>query len=196
MRSTVRLAASTASRSAPTFRARPSGLGRRRLKIGRGSCQLPHLSDRRLKGFLEAEGLAAQPHQAAAARSTAWPRAARRSPTPCAMPPMSSRRHDGHGRDAARDDLPAARPCLHFEFYTDLDYGYQGELIITREHHAKDPADAAARSIRALREGLTRSSAARPQGACRCRLRPFDTPKRRGHRHCGRNAVEAYRPAA
>jgi UPF0271 protein len=43
------------------------------------------------------------------------------------------------------------------EFYTDLDYGDQGELVITREHHAVEPTEAAARSVRALREGLTRS---------------------------------------
>jgi UPF0271 protein len=43
------------------------------------------------------------------------------------------------------------------EFYTDLDYGDQGELVITREHHAVEPAEAAARSVRAIREGLARS---------------------------------------
>ena len=43
------------------------------------------------------------------------------------------------------------------EFYTDLDYGDQGELVITREHHAVEPTEAAARSVRALREGLTRT---------------------------------------
>src|SRR5207248_2751016 len=43
------------------------------------------------------------------------------------------------------------------EFYTDLDYADDGALIITREHEAKDPDDAAARSVRAIKEGKVRS---------------------------------------
>jgi UPF0271 protein len=43
------------------------------------------------------------------------------------------------------------------EFYTDLDYNDDGSLIITREHEARDPEEAAARSLRAIREGKTRS---------------------------------------
>jgi UPF0271 protein len=43
------------------------------------------------------------------------------------------------------------------EYYTDLDYGDDGQLVITREHHAVDPEQAAARCVRAIREGLTRS---------------------------------------
>ena len=38
------------------------------------------------------------------------------------------------------------------EFYADLDYGDDGALIITRVHDAKDPAAAAARSLRAVEE--------------------------------------------
>ncbi len=45
------------------------------------------------------------------------------------------------------------------EYYADLDYNAEGGLIITREHEAKDPTDAAARSLRALMEGKTRSVA-------------------------------------
>jgi UPF0271 protein len=43
------------------------------------------------------------------------------------------------------------------EFYTDLDYNDDGSLIITREHEAKDPKEAAARSLRAIKEGKTKS---------------------------------------
>jgi lactam utilization protein B len=43
------------------------------------------------------------------------------------------------------------------EFYTDLSYSDEGHLLITREHAPVDPADTAARSLRAIREGLTRS---------------------------------------
>jgi UPF0271 protein len=43
------------------------------------------------------------------------------------------------------------------EFYTDLDYADDGSLIITREHGAKDPEEAARRSVRAIKEGKVRS---------------------------------------
>jgi len=43
------------------------------------------------------------------------------------------------------------------EFYTDLDYADDGSLIITREHDAKDPVEAASRSVRAIKEGKTKS---------------------------------------
>jgi UPF0271 protein len=43
------------------------------------------------------------------------------------------------------------------EFYTDLDYNDDGGLIITREHDMKNPAEAAAKSVRAIREGKVRS---------------------------------------
>ena len=45
------------------------------------------------------------------------------------------------------------------EYYADLDYNAEGGLIITREHDAKDPTEAAARCLRALTEGKTRTVA-------------------------------------
>jgi UPF0271 protein len=45
------------------------------------------------------------------------------------------------------------------EYYADLDYSAEGGLIITREHDAKDPTDAAVRCLRALTEGKTRTVA-------------------------------------
>lgn len=39
------------------------------------------------------------------------------------------------------------------EFYADLDYSAAGGLVITREHRAVDPEAAAARCVRAIREG-------------------------------------------
>ena len=39
------------------------------------------------------------------------------------------------------------------EFYADLDYGPDGHLVITREHHAVDPTQAAERVLRAMRDG-------------------------------------------
>ncbi|RMD61446.1 MAG: 5-oxoprolinase subunit PxpA [Alphaproteobacteria bacterium] len=43
------------------------------------------------------------------------------------------------------------------EFYADLDYADDGSLIITREHAPVDPAVAASRCLRALKEGKTTS---------------------------------------
>lgn len=43
------------------------------------------------------------------------------------------------------------------EYYTDLDYRDDGSLIITREHVAYDPALAAERSVRVVREGVATS---------------------------------------
>jgi UPF0271 protein len=43
------------------------------------------------------------------------------------------------------------------EYYADLDYADDGGLIITREHHAVDPRQAADRARRAVEEGKTES---------------------------------------
>ncbi|KQT28431.1 MULTISPECIES: 5-oxoprolinase subunit PxpA [unclassified Bradyrhizobium] len=43
------------------------------------------------------------------------------------------------------------------EFYADLDYDDQGRQIITKHHHAVDPAAVAAKVLRAVKEGLTTS---------------------------------------
>jgi UPF0271 protein len=45
------------------------------------------------------------------------------------------------------------------EFYADLEYDEKGGLIITREHHAVDPRQAAERSLRAVKEGKAKSIA-------------------------------------
>ena len=47
------------------------------------------------------------------------------------------------------------------EFYADLDYDDGGNLIITREHAAVDAEAAAARTLRAIREGKVRSISGR-----------------------------------
>lgn len=41
------------------------------------------------------------------------------------------------------------------EYYADLDYGDNGFVVITREHHAIDPKAAAERCARAVKEGVT-----------------------------------------
>lgn len=45
------------------------------------------------------------------------------------------------------------------EFFADLDYGADGGLLITREHAAVDPAEAAAKCVRAIKEGVVRTVA-------------------------------------
>jgi UPF0271 protein len=43
------------------------------------------------------------------------------------------------------------------EYYTDLDYADDGSLVITREHVAYDPEEAARRAVRAVTEGVATS---------------------------------------
>jgi len=43
------------------------------------------------------------------------------------------------------------------EYYADLDYNDNGGIIITREHSAVDPREAAARCLRAVQDGKTKS---------------------------------------
>ena len=43
------------------------------------------------------------------------------------------------------------------EYYTDLDYTDDGKLIITREHGARDPVEAAQRAVRVAQEGIATS---------------------------------------
>jgi UPF0271 protein len=43
------------------------------------------------------------------------------------------------------------------EYYADLEYDDEGRLIITQVHEAVDPAIAAERCLRAIREGLTQT---------------------------------------
>jgi 5-oxoprolinase (ATP-hydrolysing) subunit A len=50
---------------------------------------------------------------------------------------------------------PARGIAFLAEYYADLDYDDEGRLIITQVHDAVDPALAAERCLRAIREGLT-----------------------------------------
>lgn len=60
--------------------------------------------------------------------------------------------------DTVHEQVWGARPQGFIaEYYTDLDYRPDGSLIITREHVAYDPADAAKRSVRAVRDHVATS---------------------------------------
>src|ERR1700720_2493647 len=136
------------------------GFGRREMKIDRdelANCLLYQIGA--LKAFLDAEGVALnhiKPHGAL------YGMAARMEDVAEAVADTA---------DIYKVPLFGMKGTLHekvyrrrghafaAEYYADLDYNAEGGLIITREHDAKDPTDAAARCLRALTEGKTRSVA-------------------------------------
>ena len=77
---------------------------------------------------------------------------------PSATPPMSSRcRCSAWSTRCTRRSTRRAATISFAEFYADLDYRDDGSLIITREHEAKDPDEAAAKCLRAITEGKVKS---------------------------------------
>jgi UPF0271 protein len=161
MRKTVRLAKAHgvkvgAHPSLPDLQ----GFGRREMKIGRdelANCLLYQIGA--LRAFLDAEGMVLnhiKPHGA--------------------LYGMAARMEDvaeavADAADVYKVPLFGMKGTLHetvyrrrghrfvAEYYADLAYDAEGGLIITREHEAKDPAEAAARTLRAVAEGKTRSVA-------------------------------------
>jgi UPF0271 protein len=159
MRATVRLA----KRHGVKVGAHPSlpdlqGFGRREMKMGReemANCLIYQIGA--LKGFLDAEGMALnhiKPH------GSLYGMAARMEDIAHAV---------ADAADVFRVPIFGIINCLHetiyparghvfvAEYYADLDYSDEGLMIITREHHAVDPATAAARCVRAITEGKTAS---------------------------------------
>ena len=135
------------------------GFGRREMKIGREeltNCLIYQIGA--LKGFLEAEGMTLnhiKPHGSLYGMSAKDPvvaTAIAEAASVFGVPlyGMSGTHHETH----------YARSGAAFvgEFYADLDYGPDGFLIITREHHAVEPAEAAARVLRAMNEGKVRAT--------------------------------------
>jgi UPF0271 protein len=134
------------------------GFGRREMKMPReelANCVLYQVGA--LKGFLDAEGVPLahiKPHGALygmAARNEEVAEAVADAADVFGVPlmGMAGTFHErvytarGHGFIA--------------EYYADLAYRGDGSLIITREHQAVDPKEAAERSVRAIREGKTLS---------------------------------------
>jgi 5-oxoprolinase (ATP-hydrolysing) subunit A len=161
MRKTVRLA----KQHGVKVGAHPSlpdlqGFGRREMKIGReemANCMLYQIGA--LKAFLDAEGVVLnhiKPH------GSLYGMAARMEDIAEAVADVA---------DVYKVPLFGMKGTLHetvyprrghafvAEYYADLDYTTEGALIVTREHDAKDPAEAAARCLRALTEGKTRTVA-------------------------------------
>ncbi len=159
MRSTVRLAKAHdvkvgAHPSLPDLQ----GFGRREMKIGREElANIIVYQVGALKGFLEAEGVPLnhiKPH------GSLYGMAAR-------MEEIAEAVCDA--ADVFKVPLYGMKNTLHetvytrrghgfvAEFYADLGYDDDGGLIITREHEAVDPAEAAKRCLRAIEEGKTAS---------------------------------------
>jgi UPF0271 protein len=199
MRKTVKLA----KRHGVKVGAHPSlpdlqGFGRREMKIGReelANCIIYQVGA--LLGFLKAEGMELnhiKPHGAL------YGMAARQEETAHAIAdaadvfkvPLMGMINTNHER------IYGARGhALIAEFYTDLDYNDEGALIITREHEAVDPALAAERSLRAIREGKVRSVggkdvAVRADAICV----HSDTPNAVAIARAVRDAVKPYLEAA
>ncbi|MGP1254389.1 MAG: LamB/YcsF family protein [Kiloniellales bacterium] len=159
MRATVQLA----KRHGVQVGAHPSlpdlqGFGRREMKMSREemtNCIIYQVGA--LKGFLEAEEMELnhiKPH------GSLYGMAARQEHIAEAVCDAA---------DVFRVPVFGMIGCLHetvygrrghtfvAEYYADLDYSDEGGLIITREHHAVDPATAAERALRAVREGKATS---------------------------------------
>lgn len=155
MRKTVQLA----KRHGVKVGAHPSlpdlqGFGRREMKMPRdelANCIIYQVGA--LKGFLEAEGMTLnhlKPHgvlYGMAARNEEVAQAICDAAEIFKVPVM------GMIGTLHETVYPARGLDFIAEFYADLDYNDDGYLIITREHHAVDPAQAAERCVRAVREG-------------------------------------------
>lgn len=155
MRATVRLAKAQgvkvgAHPSLPDLQ----GFGRREMKIGReemANCLIYQIGA--LCGFLKAEGMALhhiKPHGSLfgmAARQEEIAHAVCDAADVFGVPLL------GMTGTLHETVYPARGHRLIAEYYGDLDYRPDGSLIVTREHEAKDPAEMAARCLRAIEKG-------------------------------------------
>jgi 5-oxoprolinase (ATP-hydrolysing) subunit A len=160
MRATVRLA----KRHGVKVGAHPSlpdlqGFGRREMKIGReelANCILYQIGA--LKAFLDAEGMALnhiKPHGALYGMAGRMEEIAH---AVCDAADVYKVPLYGMIGTLHESVYPARGHRFVAEYYADLDYGPDGKLIITREHDAKDPDEAARRCVRAIRDGKTRNT--------------------------------------
>lgn len=159
MRTTVRLAKAHkvkvgAHPSLPDLQ----GFGRREMKIGREElANIIIYQVGALKGFLDAEGMPLnhiKPHGSLygmAARMEEIAHAVCDAADVYGVPlfGMKNTLHEKIYRERGHSFVA--------EYYSDLDYDDDGGLIITREHDPVDPATAAKRCLRAIREGKTAS---------------------------------------
>jgi UPF0271 protein len=134
------------------------GFGRREMKMDReeiAACVLYQVGA--LKAFLDAEGLPLnhiKPHGAlygVAARDPEVAEGIADAAVVYGVPVL--------GMAGTEHEHVYRRRGLDFvsEYYVDLDYSDEGRLLITRQHDARDPAEAARRTVRMIREGLISS---------------------------------------
>ena len=159
MRRTVRLA----KRHGVRVGAHPSypdlqGFGRREMTMGHDELVAAIIYQvGALKAFLDLEGMAlnhVKPHGALygkASRDPATAEAIAEAVAAFGVPimGMAGTVHEEVYKARGLDFIP--------EYYTDLDYTDEGRLIITREHAATDPAEAARRAVKVARDGRATS---------------------------------------
>jgi UPF0271 protein len=134
------------------------GFGRREMKMSRDEVSaLVLYQSGALKAFVEAEGLKlshVKPHGALfgmAQREEAIAEGIADAALILDLPVIAY-------SDCAMSEVFTRRGVpFTCEFYADLDYDDFGRQIITKEHHAVDPVDVAAKVRRAVAEGVTRS---------------------------------------
>ena len=159
MRATVRLA----KRHGVAVGAHPSlpdlqGFGRREMKMARDeltNCLIYQIGA--LKGFLDAEGMALnhiKPHGALYGMAARLKEIAH---AVCDAADVFKAPILGLSGTLHETIYPARGHTFIAEYYADLDYNDDGSLIITREHAAKDPAEAARRCLEAITQGETTS---------------------------------------
>jgi UPF0271 protein len=163
LQQTVRLARAHGVRvgAHPSYPDR-EGFGRRAIEMGReelAACLIYQIGA--LRGFLDAEEMAlshVKPHGAL------YGRAARdREVTSAVADAASVFGAPVMGMAGTLHEEVYTERGLGFisEFYADLEYDDEGGLIITRTHEAVDPAEAARRVERVLREGVAVSVSGR-----------------------------------
>ncbi len=139
------------------------GFGRREMKIGRDEltdCIIYQVGA--LKAFLDLEGLPLnhiKPHGALfgmAIRDPAIAEAIANAVAVFGVPIL--------GMAGTLHETVYTAKGLAFiaEYYIDLDYSDEGMLIITREHDAKDPAEAARRAVQVAQTGTATSISGKP----------------------------------
>lgn len=159
MRATVRLAKTHnvkvgAHPSLPDLQ----GFGRREMKVGREElANIIIYQVGALQGFLQAEGMTLnhiKPHGSLygmAARMEEIAHAVCDAADVFGVPLFGM-------KNTLHEKVYQARGHKFVaEYYADLDYNDEGGLIITREHAAVDPVEAAKRCLRAIEEGKTAS---------------------------------------
>ncbi len=139
-----------------------AGFGRREMKVDRAEmANIIIYQIGALKGFLDAVGIPLshlKPHGALygmAARQEHIAQAVADAAEIYAVPVLGL-------AGTLHEQVYAARGVvMQREFFADLEYDDAGALVITRKHDAVDPAQAAARAVRAVRDGSILSQGGR-----------------------------------